>query len=39
MNKLRCDICGGQIEMKPDKRGLFMNCGTTYSLDSIRKMF
>lgn len=39
MGKLRCDICGGQIEMQPDKRGVCLNCGTSYSLDTMREMF
>lgn len=39
MSKLRCDICGGQIEMQPDKRGVCLNCGTSYSLDTMREMF
>lgn len=39
MQKLRCDICGGQIEMQPDKRGLCMNCGTAYSLATMKEMF
>lgn len=39
MNKLRCDICGGQIEMQPDKRGLCLNCGTSYSLATMKEMF
>ena len=39
MNRLRCDICGGQIEMQPDKRGLCLNCGTSYSLATMKEMF
>ena len=39
MSKLRCDICGGQIEMQPDKRGLCLNCGTSYSLATMKEMF
>lgn len=39
MNQLRCDICGGQIEMQPDKRGLCLNCGTSYSLATMKEMF
>lgn len=39
MGKLRCDICGGQIEMQPDKRGLCLNCGTSYSLATMKEMF
>lgn len=39
MEKLRCDICGGQIEMQLDRRGLCTNCGTVYSLDAMREMF
>lgn len=39
MSKLRCDICGGQIEMQPDKRGVCLNCGTSYSLDTMKEMF
>lgn len=39
MNSLRCDICGGQIEMQPDKRGLCLNCGTSYSLATMKEMF
>lgn len=39
MNKLKCDICGGQIEMQPDKRGLCLNCATSYSLATMKEMF
>lgn len=40
MEKLKCDICGGQIEMQADgKRGVCLNCGTAYSLDRMREMF
>lgn len=39
MNKLQCKVCGGQIELQDDDRGLCLNCGTAYSLNSMRKMF
>lgn len=39
MQKLKCDICGGQIEIQPDKRGLCMNCGAAYSLKTMKDMF
>lgn len=39
MNKLKCDICGGQIEMQPDKRGVCLHCGTFYSLATMKEMF
>ena len=39
MSKLRCDICGGQLEIQPDKRGLCLNCGASYSLETMREMF
>lgn len=39
MNKLQCRICGGQIEIQEDNRGICVNCGTAYSLNSMRKMF
>lgn len=39
MNKLQCRVCGGQIELQEDNRGICLNCGTAYSLGSMRKMF
>lgn len=40
MEKLKCDICGGQIEMEAGgQRGLCVNCGTAYSLNRMREMF
>lgn len=39
MNKLQCRVCGGQIELQEDNRGICLNCGTAYSLESMRKMF
>ena len=38
MNKLKCKICGGQIEMQGDDKGVCLNCGTAYSLESMKKM-
>jgi predicted RNA-binding Zn-ribbon protein involved in translation (DUF1610 family) len=39
MEKMKCDICGGQIEIQADgKRGVCLNCGTAYSLDRMREM-
>ena len=39
MDKLRCEICGGQIEIQPDRRGICMNCGTAYSMATMKEMF
>lgn len=39
MNKLQCRVCGGQIELQEDNRGICLNCGMSYSLGSMKKMF
>lgn len=39
MSKLRCNICGGQIEVQADCRGLCLNCDAAYSLVAMRQMF
>ena len=38
MSKLRCKVCGGQIEMQVDDRGICLGCGARYSLESMKKM-
>ena len=40
MNKLQCDICGGQIEMQSGgQNGICVNCGTAYSLDRMKELY
>lgn len=39
MEKLKCDICGGRIEIEAGgRRGVCVNCGTAYSMDRMREM-
>ena len=38
MSNIKCDICGGDIEMLPSKVGKCRNCGMEYSLDAIREI-
>lgn len=40
MEKLRCDVCGGDIEIQAGgQQGKCVYCGTKYSLNRLREMF
>lgn len=35
---MHCEICGGQIEIQANGKGMCMTCGTTYSIEYLRKL-
>ena len=35
---MNCEICGGQIEIQANGKGMCMTCGTTYSIEYLRKL-
>lgn len=35
---MHCEICGGQIEIQANGKGMCTTCGTTYSIEYLRKL-
>lgn len=35
---MHCEICGDQIEIQANGKGMCMTCGTTYSIEYLRKL-
>ena len=35
---MNCEICGGQIEIQANGKGMCMTCRTTYSIEYLRKL-